>query len=96
MPLPLAGASIVCKGDYVVWRTLQDFAQLFQRVHGDALVSFQAGYGVGAETEFVNQGVFGNALFLHGIPKGLITDQRHHRPFSKDKPIIFYKLPLEY
>ena len=66
--------SVFFKLDDVIWGTLQYFAEFFEGIHGNGLIAAQICNCIRAETQLINQGVCGNALFLHCTPQGIIAD----------------------
>ena len=56
------------KPDDPICLTLQDHAKLFHCEHGDGSVVLQVVDGSGIDAVFIDQGVGGDSLLLHGFP----------------------------
>jgi hypothetical protein len=59
---------VFLKSHNVIGGTVQNGAETFQGVHGDALVMTQIVNGSGADSMFFDERIGGNALGLHGLP----------------------------
>ena len=69
----MGSIAVFGKGDHIVGGAVQNPAQLFQRVHGDAFVPLEIGDGVCAEAHFIDQRILGNTPVLHSFPQRVIA-----------------------
>lgn len=62
------------KSDDLIGLAFRNETQLFQSVHGNGLAVFQIVNRSGVKTVLSDEGIGGNALFVHGFPQWFVAD----------------------